>query len=43
MRSTNCSLGLGDGTGLNFVAKLKGIARYIVDECVETAGDRLRA
>jgi len=32
MESNNCSLGLGDGTGLNFVAKLRGIAKYLVNE-----------
>lgn len=30
MLSNKCSLGLGDGTGLNFVAKLQGIAKHIV-------------
>lgn len=30
-----CSLGLGDGTGLNFVAKLHGVAKYLVHEYVE--------
>lgn len=37
MHANGCSLGLGDGCGLNFVTKLSGVARYIVDECVEAA------
>jgi hypothetical protein len=32
MDANGCSLGLGDGTGLNFVAKLRGIAKYLVNE-----------
>ncbi|MEX0866724.1 MAG: hypothetical protein WD030_05155 [Pirellulales bacterium] len=32
MDDNGCSLGLGDGTGLNFVAKLHGVARYLVHE-----------
>jgi hypothetical protein len=32
MESNRCSLGLGDGTGLNFVAKLRGIAKHLVNE-----------
>lgn len=31
MRDNHCSLGLGDGTGMNFCAKLSGVAKYIVD------------
>src|SRR6266852_6565787 len=30
LRRNRCSLALGDGTGLNFVAKLQGIARFLV-------------
>ena len=30
MRSSNCSLGLGDGTGMNFCLRVRGAARYIV-------------
>ncbi len=30
MVRNKCSLGLGDGTGLNFVAKLQGIAKHLV-------------
>jgi hypothetical protein len=30
MEGSKCSLGLGDGTGLNFVVKLAGIAKHIV-------------
>jgi hypothetical protein len=30
MHGANCSLALGDGTGLNYVTKLTGIARYLV-------------
>ena len=30
MRSSNCSLGLGDGTGMNFCFRVRGVARYIV-------------
>jgi hypothetical protein len=32
MERSRCSLGLGDGTGLNFVAKLSGVARYLISE-----------
>jgi len=32
MDRSRCSLGLGDGTGLNFVAKLSGVARCLVSE-----------
>jgi hypothetical protein len=35
LRRNRCSLGLGDGTGLNFVAKLQGIARFLVPYIVE--------
>lgn len=31
MKKTNCSVGLGDGTGLNIVAKLRGIAKYVLN------------
>lgn len=31
LRLNNCSLGLGDGTGLNFCLKIRGVARYIVE------------
>jgi hypothetical protein len=34
-RRNRCSLALGDGTGLNFVAKLQGIARFLVPYIVE--------
>jgi hypothetical protein len=30
MRSSNCSLGLGDGAGMNFCLRVRGVARYIV-------------
>lgn len=30
MRSNNCSLGLGDGTGMNYCLRAKGAARYVV-------------
>lgn len=32
MNDNSCTLGLGDGVGLNFVAKLQGLAKYIVNE-----------
>jgi hypothetical protein len=32
MSRNKCTLGLGDGTGLNFVARFTGIAKYIVNE-----------
>jgi hypothetical protein len=38
MAVTQCSLGLGDGTGLNFVARLTGVGRYLVDQYTVTAG-----
>jgi hypothetical protein len=31
LRSNNCSLGLGDGTGMNFCLKVRGVARFIVE------------
>ncbi len=30
MRVNECSLGLGDGTGMNFCFRVRGVARYIV-------------
>ena len=30
MEDSQCSLGLGDGTGLNFVVKLTGIAKHLL-------------
>jgi hypothetical protein len=30
MEENDCSLALGDGTGMNFCARLRGIARYLV-------------
>jgi hypothetical protein len=30
MRSSNCSLGLGDGAGMNFCLRIRGAARYIL-------------
>ena len=30
MTSTSCSLGLGDGTGLNFCARIRGLPRYLL-------------
>lgn len=30
MRSSNCSLGLGDGTGMNYCLRVRGVARYIL-------------
>ena len=40
LRRTGCSLALGDGTGLNFIAKLEGIAKYLVPHLVEHAAER---
>jgi hypothetical protein len=40
LRQTRCSLALGDGTGLNFIAKLEGIAKYLVPHLVEHAPER---
>jgi hypothetical protein len=36
MNRNKCSLGLGDGTGLNFIAKLRGVARHLVNELSAT-------
>jgi hypothetical protein len=30
MRSNNCSLGLGDGAGMNYCLRVKGAARYVI-------------
>jgi hypothetical protein len=38
----HCTLGLGDGTGLNLVARIRGIAKYIVHQCVESAQTEVR-
>jgi hypothetical protein len=31
MQATGCSLGLGDGAGMNFCARLRGVARHLVE------------
>lgn len=36
MRESGVSLGLGDGCGMNFCAKLQGIARYLVESYDES-------
>ncbi len=36
MRSEGCALGLGDGVGMNFCAKLSGLARFLVEAFAET-------
>ncbi len=41
LRRTRCSLALGDGTGLNFIAKLEGIAKYLVPHLVEHTPERV--
>lgn len=35
MHLSHCSLGLGDGTGMNFCAKLTGVAKYVVEALSE--------
>jgi hypothetical protein len=35
MQSSGCSLGLGDGTGMNFCARLRGVARHLVSALSE--------
>lgn len=37
MESSHCSIGLGDGVGMNFCAKLTGATRRLVDAFAETA------
>ncbi|HJT35714.1 MAG TPA: hypothetical protein VJ783_27040 [Pirellulales bacterium] len=37
MQANHCSLGLGDGVGLNFCAKISGLARYLVDALSDVA------
>jgi hypothetical protein len=39
MEGSKCSLGLGDGTGLNFVVKLSGIAKHIVQHWSASVDD----
>ena len=39
MEDNKCSLGLGDGTGLNFVVKLTGIGKHIVQHWSASVGD----
>jgi hypothetical protein len=36
MEEHGCSLGLGDGAGLNFVARLQGVAKFLVSEWAES-------
>lgn len=31
LHASNCSLGLGDGTGMNFCLRVRGVARFIVE------------
>lgn len=38
MENNRCSLGLGDGAGLNFIAKLRGVAKHLVNEWTASAG-----
>lgn len=37
MQANHCSLGLGDGVGLNFCAKISGLARHLVDALSDVA------
>lgn len=37
MQLNHCSLGLGDGTGMNFCAKITGVAKYVVEALAESA------
>ncbi len=39
MSKNNCSLGLGDGVGMNFCARLQGIAKHLVESYVETTAN----
>jgi hypothetical protein len=43
MQSNHCSLGVGDGEGLNFCAKLTGITKRLVDAFGEAALSQSRA
>ncbi len=36
MQRNDCSLGLGDGVGMNFCAKVRGVARYLMKALGET-------
>lgn len=36
MQKNGCSLGLGDGMGMNFCARLEGVAKYLVESYSET-------
>jgi hypothetical protein len=40
LSGNGCSLGLGDGTGMNFCARLRGVARYLVRSFGETESAR---
>ncbi len=42
MQANGCSLGLGDGTGMNFCARLRGLARYLVEAVTESAAEGAR-
>ncbi len=35
MQENHCTLGLGDGAGLNFAAKLQGLAKLLLEESLE--------
>jgi len=36
LEKSKCSLGLGDGTGMNFCLKVRGVAKHIVDALSES-------
>jgi hypothetical protein len=36
LASNKCSLGLGDGTGLNYCLRIRGVARYVVQAINES-------
>ena len=39
MISTSCTLALGDGDGLNFIMKVRGLVRYVVGHVVDLPPD----
>jgi hypothetical protein len=43
MQSNGASLGLGDGTGMNFCARLQGVARRLVESLSESGLNNLNA
>jgi hypothetical protein len=42
MKETRCALGLGDGTGMNFCARIRGLARHLLQASSDAASASLQ-